>query len=118
MKTFKLFLFFCLFGAASCSDKEEKSVVDCLGDAILTSIDHSASAQNSSLINFEVKYSGNYILDSTVKWDFGDGKQQTGTGKTISHTYTAPGTYHVIGKVSVNNGGCIHDVKETVVIPQ
>lgn len=116
MKKFKVLLLFSLIGTVSCSDKVEKSIVDCLGESLLTGIDHTVSAQNSSLINFEVHYSGDHKLDNTVKWDFGDGKQQTGTGKTISHTYTSPGTYHVVGKVSVNDGGCVHDVKETIVV--
>jgi autotransporter-associated beta strand protein len=34
----------------------------------------------------------------TTTWDFGDGT--TGTGARTAHTYTAPGTYHVVATVS------------------
>ena len=43
--------------------------------------------------------------DGTVtsyQWDFGDGS--TGTGKTVTHTYSASGTYTVKLNVTDNNG--------------
>ena len=51
------------------------------------------------------------IPSTTTLWDFGDGT--TGTGDTVTHTYTIPGTYNVTLNVTVP-GGCsgsaIHQV--------
>lgn len=51
------------------------------------------------------------IPSTTTLWDFGDGT--TGTGDTVTHTYTVPGTYNVTLNVTVP-GGCsgsaIHQV--------
>lgn len=47
-------------------------------------------------------YNRNIPSTSTL-WDFGDGT--TGTGDTVTHTYTVPGTYNVTLNVTVP-GGC------------
>lgn len=43
------------------------------------------------------------IPSTTTLWDFGDGT--TGTGDTVTHTFTTPGTYNVTLHVTVP-GGC------------
>jgi len=52
-----------------------------------------------------------HLVDYT--WDFGDGS--TGTGETISHTYTAAGTYTVTHTVQTSNG-CADEVRQTVTV--
>lgn len=57
-------------------------------------------------------------LDSLV-WDFGDGNTQTVTGSnTVSHTYTAPGTYYVnlVGYDSVGCSGTEQKLDYVVII--
>jgi len=39
---------------------------------------------------------------STIEWDFGDG--QKSTQKTVSHTYSSPGTYHVEMRIANEDG--------------
>ena len=43
------------------------------------------------------------LPSTTTLWDFGDGT--TGTGDTVTHTYSIPGTYNVMLDVTVP-GGC------------
>ena len=53
----------------------------------------------------EVLFSATYAPDSVPAewhWEFGDGK--TGSGFDTSHTYTASGTYSVIGSLVTANG--------------
>jgi PKD repeat protein len=56
--------------------------------------------------------------DGTVDsyaWDFGDGSA-TGTGKTPSHTYTAPGTYHVMLTVTDDKGAASDPVTHDIAV--
>lgn len=117
MKIINLFSFFIVLLICSCSDKEAKSIVDCFGESLLIDVKHTSSESNQSQINFNVTYSGDHAIDNMVKWDFGDGKVQTTNGIIANHTYDKSGTYTVVAKVGLNNGGCSYDIKETVVIP-
>lgn len=99
-------------GLSSCG-KTEESIVDCLGESFLTNVEHSASAENVKTINFTVGHSGEQQLNNSIKWNFGDGAQQTVTGKSANHTYAQAGVYNAIATVTTS-GGCTFDVKETV----
>jgi len=112
MKLAKLILPAVVLGLLSCG-KTEESVIDCLGESFLTNIEHSASAQNTKIINFTVGHSGEQQLNNSIKWNFGDGAQQTVNGTTANHTYAQAGTYTAIATVTTS-GGCTFDVKETV----
>jgi gliding motility-associated-like protein len=46
-------------------------------------------------------------------WNFGDAT--TGAGQTVTHTYTAPGTYNVMLR-GIANDGCIGDTTKPVVV--
>lgn len=110
-----LALFFTTITISSCSDDDVKDVVDCFGQNLLTTIDHSSAAETPQQVNFTLNYFGELSLDNSLRWDFGDGTPlQTVNGNTTSHTYTAPGSYHVIAKVSLNNGGCTYDITKTI----
>jgi gliding motility-associated-like protein len=50
-----------------------------------------------------VYFEAGFYPGQTYTWEFGDGS--TGTGRTISHTFTAPGVY-VIKLTVVNSAGC------------
>lgn len=101
----------------SCSDKETQSIVDCFGESFLVDVHHEVSTANPLQVNFNVSYGGDHTVDGTMKWDYGDGINQTNTGVTAAHTYAKSGTYTVIAKVGLNNGGCSFDIKEKVTIP-
>ncbi len=51
---------------------------------------------------------------SSYAWDFGDGS--TGTGKTSSRTYTAPGTYTVKLTVTDNRGGTATTTRQVTAV--
>lgn len=112
MKLAKLFLPAVIIAFLSCGKAEEK-IIDCLGESLLIDIKHSVSPQNARLINFTVGYSGGQQLNNSIKWNFGDGEQQTVSGATANHTYGQAGTYTAIATVAISSG-CKFDVKETV----
>lgn len=104
-----------LFVVTLSCDKEEKSIVDCFTESFLLDVHHSRSSENPQQVNLNVSYAGDYQLGSSVKWNFGDGTPvQTITGTTTSHTYAANGNYTVTATVTLRNGSCSYDLKETV----
>ena len=46
-------------------------------------------------VNFEIAYTGQYTLENSVEWNFGDGSSVTVSGPTTQHTYTDEGNYTV-----------------------
>lgn len=56
-----------------------------------------------------------YLPSTTTNWDFGDGT--TGTGDTVTHIFTSPGTYLVQFDVTLPNG-CIGSGYKLVTISQ
>ncbi|MBP6023184.1 PKD domain-containing protein [Ferruginibacter sp.] len=56
-----------------------------------------------------------YLPSTSTSWDFGDGT--TGTGDTVSHTYTNPGSYLVKFDVTLPNG-CIGSGYKVVTVLQ
>ncbi len=51
---------------------------------------------------------------SSYEWDFGDG--QTGSGATVSHTFTSVGTYTVTHIVSTGDGHCTDEITQEVIV--
>lgn len=112
-----LSLLFTTTTLSSCSDDDVKDVINCFGQNALTKIEHSSSTLNTLQVSFTLDYFGDLTLDNSLKWDFGDGTPlQTATGNTISHTYASTGTYTVVAKVSLNNGGCAYDTTRTITV--
>jgi len=72
----------------------------------------------TSLTGVAISFDGTGSFDIggtilTYYWDFGDGT--TGSGATVSHGYTSPGTYTVTLTVS-DNGGATNSAPQTVII--
>lgn len=76
-------LFFILLTINSCRRVEE-SIVDCLGESILTSLRHNTSASNVKQVDFEISYSGEKTVTS-IEWDFGDGTKNNKQQKHFSY---------------------------------
>ena len=53
--------------------------------------------------NLTLNFLANSAPGSVVAWDFGDGS--TGTGTSVSHTYSQPGTYQVC--ISIGSAGSV-----------
>jgi len=117
MKRLSLIAIFA-FTFAACDKDDGKSIVDCLGESIFLNAHHSISGENPMQVNYSVTYEGSHTLNNTVKWDFGDGTQQTVTGTDVSHAYSQPGNYTATAsvKVSVNGATCSSDLHEHVTI--
>ncbi|WP_264531622.1 PKD domain-containing protein [Flavobacterium sp. N502540] len=110
-----LMLALVFYTANSCTKRDEDEIADCLTEAIFVKLHNSTDATNPKLMNYSVGYSGSGTLIG-VKWTFGDGT--TGTGKDITHTYPAAGTYEVSAEVTVgiNGSECTSIPKRTVTI--
>ena len=51
---------------------------------------------------------------ATYRWDFGDG--ETGTGRTVAHTYRSPGTYTVTLFIADDSGTIRNDASDTMTV--
>lgn len=100
-----LILIIIAFASNSCS-KELDSIVDCAGESILVKIEHTEDPANSKKINYSFYYAGSGTVKSIV-WTFGDGTPSE-TGKDVSHTYAASGSYtvKVQAKIRKDNTDC------------
>ncbi|MBZ4037409.1 PKD domain-containing protein [Flavobacterium sp. 17A] len=104
-----------LYASNSCSKKDDEEIINCLAEQIYMKVHNSTDATNPKLMNYSATYSGTGTL-TAVKWNFGDGK--TGTGETVTHTYTAAGTYDASAEITVkvNGAECTSIIKRPVTI--
>ena len=105
-----------LLTAFSCSKSEEEHIGDCLSDPIYSELKHTTDPADPKKINFSLVYTGERTL-SNVKWTFGDG--QTASGATVSHTYTAAGTYEVKAELTTKDGNsseCSHTKNKSITV--
>ncbi len=61
-------------------------------------------ANPGTAFNFDGRNSQSEVAIATYIWEFGDGN--TGSGDQVSHTYSDPGTYEVVLRVTDVNGAC------------
>ncbi len=94
MKNIVLILTGIILLSLSCR-KAVENVIDCLFEGGYITIEHSANAGNSKIITFTLTYDGEYSLENTVTWNFGDGSPEVTGNKTITKTYENAGTYDV-----------------------
>jgi gliding motility-associated-like protein len=94
---------------ADCVDSAEKriTVVD------LPTVAFTSDKQISCKAPFTVNFQDNTANAVTWSWDFGDGNK--GSGRTASHTYTAPGQFDVTLTVT-SKFGCQNTLKQTAFI--
>lgn len=86
----------------SCGKDDIEKGIDCVGESLFEKVKHTADATDSKKINFSVEYTGDKTLKS-VKWTFGDGTPSV-EGVSVSHTYSAAGTYSVKADITVAEG--------------
>lgn len=72
-----------------------------------------ASDTLGKCLPFTVTFSNQSTAALTAVWNFGDGN--TGIGNTVSHTYTANGTY-LVSMTATAPGGCIYSYNKPIVI--
>lgn len=103
-----------LIAMVSCKNLVE-DITDCLGESVLTSMKHAASASNAREVTFTIEYAGSHTVGS-VDWDFGDGSTQNVKGLTVTHTYSASETVNVTANVHLT-GACSFEMEKSVTIP-
>lgn len=86
----------------SCGKDDIEKGIDCIAESVFEKVTHTADATNPKKINFAVEYTGTKTLKS-VKWNFGDGTPAV-EGVSVSHTYSAAGTYSVKADITIQNG--------------
>lgn len=112
-------IFYILLIAIMCStcSKQIEDVIDCFGESLLLDVHHHNVQTDPKQVNFNVTYSGDHNLDTTIKWNFGDGTpSQNVSGVSTSHTYSTAGSYTVKATITLNNKSCSYDVAESVTI--
>jgi len=89
----------------SCREIAE-DIIDCSIESAFLSVHSEADAADQKLIHFEFRNnsSGDFILDPSIHWDFGDGQTITTTDLKPDHTYVDSGTYHVVASYTLRRG--------------
>ena len=85
---------------------------DSIGNILCVSCDQvgsnpthcSFTASSNPFHNLTIDFQANSGLFSTVTWDFGD--NTSGTGVSVSHAYSAPGSYPVCVTILTNGVSC------------
>lgn len=88
--------------SVSCGKDDIEKGIDCIGESLFEKVTHTPDAADSKKINFSVEYTGTKTLKS-VKWTFGDGTPSV-EGVSVSHTYSAAGTYSVKADITIQDG--------------
>jgi len=102
-RTLIVLCFAALLGLSfSCGKDDIEKGIDCIAESIYEKVVHTTDATNPKKINFSVEYTGTKTLKS-VKWTFGDGTPAV-EGQSVSHTYSAAGTYSVKADITVEEG--------------
>ncbi|MGJ5641082.1 PKD domain-containing protein [Formosa sp. S-31] len=96
-------LIFALLLLLNCSNDEVEGGIDCQLEQSHFQLNHSINTKNIRLVSFDLNYRGEYLYKGISRWDFGDGTIQDITSKTLSHTFSTPGTYTITVRPSLEN---------------
>ena len=88
-----------------CKDIVE-DIIDCTIESAFLSVHSEIDVSNQKLVHFEFRNnsSGDFTLDPSIHWDFGDGQTTTSTNLKPDHTYANSGTYHVVASYTLRRG--------------
>lgn len=108
---------FSLAWLGSCGS-DDGNVIDCLGENLFMDVAHTVDTEDPNTIHFTFSYDGEKTLDNKINWDYGDGKKETVTGTTATHTYTAAGSYTVKIQPTVRkgSGSCSPELERHITI--
>ena len=120
MRNTKLLVVVCLLSLFTLSgcDEDIFTAKDCSTIGLLLDITHTVGSDERT-VNFSISYSGEYTLESSVEWDFGDGTMQNLSGTSAQHTYGASGSFTASAKVTLSGssiGSCPKTIVEQVVL--
>lgn len=114
MKTKLPILLVSLFLFISCGKDTAEDIVDCMGQSLFSSVHHTFSTSDAREITFSVTHSDEPKIKS-VDWNFGDGNSQKVNSESISHTYSAAGTFEVKATIHLSNS-CSFDKSKSITI--
>ncbi|SHM74785.1 hypothetical protein SAMN05444266_110215 [Chitinophaga jiangningensis] len=98
MKQVSLLLFLLL----SACGKSERQDVDCPGESNAVKFDYVTDPANSRKVDYTISYTGDISITS-ITFDYGDGKTESLSVLTGSHTYAQPGVYIVKATLTLQN---------------
>jgi len=83
-----------------------EDIIDCTIESAELSVHSEADEPNPKKIHFEFRNnsSGDFKLDPSIHWDFGDGQTITTTNLKPYHTYATSGTFHVVASFTLRRG--------------
>ncbi len=84
----------------SCSGDDAENIINCLGESAFVRIEIE-NDNGDRTVGFSIDYTGDLVVRS-VEWEFGDGN--SGNGTSVSHTYTAAGSFTVKAIVELRDG--------------
>ncbi len=105
-----------LISYTSCKDVVE-DVIDCTVESAFLKVEASIDDTNPLLVHFTFingdTINNTFTLDQSIKWEFGDGAEETSDGLTISHQYPDIATYDTKGYYMLRRGSATcSDYKE------
>jgi len=92
---------------SSCKDVVE-DVIDCTVESAFLKVEADIDDANPLLVHFTFingdTIDNTFTLDQSIKWEFGDGNEETSDGLTISHQYPDLATYDAKGHYTLRRG--------------
>ena len=105
--TLSLFIVIALLIWSSCKDDVEDAI-DCTVESAFLSIDHQVDDSNPLLVHFTFvngdTLNNRFNLDQEIRWEFGDGNEETTQSLTVSHTYPDAGSYEAKAFYTLRKG--------------
>jgi len=92
---------------SSCKDDVEDAI-DCTVETAFLSLDHQVDENNPLLVHFTFvngdTLNNRFTLDQEIRWEFGDGNEETTQGLQVSHTYPDVASYEVKAFYTLRKG--------------
>lgn len=105
--TFSLLVAIALLSWSSCKDAVEDAI-DCTVESAFLSLHYEVDESNPLLVHFTFvngdTTNNRFTLDQQVRWEFGDGNEQTTQGLEVSHTYPDVASYEVKAFYTLRKG--------------
>ena len=104
---------------SSCKSDIEDAI-DCTVETAFLSLNYQVDENNPLLVHFTFvngdTIDNRFTLDQEIRWEFGDGNEETTQGLQVSHTYPDAGSYDVEAYYTLRKGdsNCSSSKNKTV----
>lgn len=101
---------------SSC-EKATESLINCIGESLLVTIQATPDATDPKKVQFSIKYTGSLTM-STITWDFADGSPVAEGAASTTHTYAVAGSYLVSATVKLQkaNSTCVPNPQKNITV--